>query len=504
MFAAKRLQQIAKLLLAAIFAIGFTSITAPESLATGTQQSECVVGTSACPAMSPQEIFNLYGTTTDGLYYIYDLGTSRQVYLKMSQNGTSGGSWVLMMKGAQGSANFYYANANFTTTGNASGALANDFTADAKYAVYDDLPITRALAVFANPQAGTLPSGGDIASNGFGGWTWMETITSQSMLTRLTTNQNIYTTSTPYSGGIRSTLFKDGSNDVFASQSGYGIYGFNQTTACGSQQYRWGIYWNNEGGTTGGNNTCDSAVGIGLAASSSGNVITCCSNAATGQSGNSYGGGVGNFAFQLWGKMADPVVATPQTLITNVTNPGALGISWSAPAATTPTEYVVQYKPTATSGWSTANTFRVTSPGATPSANISGLTGGTSYDVRVWARTSSDSSASPLTGSASTTSTTSVSLSLPGNATSAIFRNNVQITANVQAVGKVKFMEQGHPIPGCKAVVSTASSATCSWRPSIRNYIYLQAVFTPNAGSGLNGSTSSKLFVQVARRTGNR
>ena len=501
MFTPRRLQAITKLVLAAIFAIGFTSITAPESLATGTQQSECVVGTSACPAMSPQEIFNLYGTTTDGTYYIYDNGVSQQVYLKMSRTGTSGGSWVLMMKAPQGSTTFVYGSGYFTSNSNTTGTLANDFTSDAKYAVYNDLPITRALAVFANPQAGTLPSGGDISSNGFGGWTWMETITSQSMYSRLSNNQDILITSTPTTS-LRTSLWNDGTNAIFSNQAGYGIYGFNRTTACNSKNYRWGIIWNNESAA----DSCDTYVGIGLIGSSAGdlpswNGINVAYNQAT---SNGYNGGLGNFAFQLWGKMADPSLATPQSLVTNSATPGVLGISWSAPAATTPTEYVVQYKPTATSGWSTANTFRVTSPGATPSANISGLTGGTSYDVRVWARTSSDSSASPLTGSASTTSTTSVSLSLPGNATSTIFRNNVQITANVQAVGKVKFMEQGHPIPGCKAVISTASSATCSWRPSIRNYIYLQAVFTPNAGSGLNGSTSSKLFVQVARRTGNR
>ena len=496
--------RLAKIACAALLAISLPFFSALPASATGSQQSECVIGSSiTCPAMTPQEIYNLYGTTTDGLYWIYDNGSATQVYLKMNQTGTSNGSWVLMMKGIQSSPNFYYSSSNFTSnTSTLNAMIANDFTSDAKYSVYNDLPITHVLAVFSNPQAGSLPNGGDIASNGFGGWTWKEDISSQSMYTRLQTNSDIYLTTSPTSGGIRSTLWQNSSNSVFSNQSGYGIYGFNRSSACSGKLHRWGIIWNNESDTS----SCDTQVGIGLSGNSAGDISTWNGiNTAYNQSvSNGYNGGLGNFAFQLWGKMAEPAVATPQSLVVNTSTVGSLGLTWSAPAATTANEYVIQYKPTATGSWATANTFRITSPGASPSATISGLGGGVSYDVRVWARTSGDSSISAVASTATTKSTTSTGLTLPGNATTASFRTPVVLTATIQATGKVTFYEQGHPIPGCKGIAVSGATATCNWKPSVHNTSYVQAIFTPAAGSGLTGSSSTKLLIGIATRSGNR
>ena len=506
MFVGRGALRLAKFLSTAVFALVLFGISAPAALATGSQQSECVIGSSStCPAMTPQEIYNLYGTTTDGIYWIYDNGAAAQVYLKMNQTGTSNGSWVLMMKGTQASPNFTYSSSFFTSnTSNSNSTIANNFTDDAKYAVYNDLPITHILAVFANPQAGSLPSGGDIANNGFGGWTWKEDISSQSMYTRLATNSDITVTTTPTgsSNNIRTSLWKNGSNFVFSNQDGYGIYGFNRSNSCSSKVHRWGIIWNNESAA----DSCDTQVGIGLASNSAGDISTWNGvNPAYGQATtSSYNGGLGNFAFQLWGKTAEPAVATPQSLVVNTSTVGSLALTWSAPAATTANEYVVQYKPTATGNWATANTFRITSPGASPSATISGLTGGVSYDVRVWARTTADSSASAIAGSGTTKSTTVTALALPGNATTATFRNAVALTASIQAAGKVTFYEQGHPIPGCKGIPVSGSTATCNWRPSVHNVSYVQAIFTPNSGSGLTGSSSIKLMINVASRGGNR
>jgi len=508
MFVGRGALRLAKLLTAAVFALVLSGISAPVALATGSQQSECVIGSSStCPAMTPQEIYNLYGTTTDGIYWIYDNGVAAQVYLKMNQTGTSNGSWVLMMKGTPASPNFTYSSSFFTSnTSNSNSTIANNFTDDAKYAVYNDLPITHILAVFANPQAGSLPSGGDIANNGFGGWTWKEDISSQSMYTRLSTTQDIATTTSPTTGGLRYSLWQNGASSLFANETGWAVYGFNHSTSCGSLIYRWGIIWNNETGGTGSNDSCDTHVGIGLSTISSGDIANWNGVVAAGGQtvSNGYNGGLGKFAFQLWGKTADPSVATPQSLVVNTATVGSLGLTWSAPAATTANEYVVQYKPTATGNWATANTFRITSPGASPSATISGLTGGISYDVRVWARTTSDSSASAIAGSGTTKSTTVTALALPGNATTATFRNAVVLTASIQAAGKVTFYEQGHPIPGCKGIPVSGSTATCNWRPSVHNASYVQAIFTPNSGSGLTGSSSTKLMINVASRGGNR
>ena len=59
-----------------------SAISAPD--ASAAQGSECVIGSSeSCPATSPQEIYNLYGTTTDGTYWVKVNGTatSRQVMM---------------------------------------------------------------------------------------------------------------------------------------------------------------------------------------------------------------------------------------------------------------------------------------------------------------------------------------------------------------------------------------------------------------------------------------
>jgi hypothetical protein len=45
-------------------------------------QAICIVGSSSsCPAKSPQEIFNLYGTTTNGSYWLNVNGTARETFL---------------------------------------------------------------------------------------------------------------------------------------------------------------------------------------------------------------------------------------------------------------------------------------------------------------------------------------------------------------------------------------------------------------------------------------
>ncbi|NBO56883.1 MAG: hypothetical protein EBU84_20325, partial [Actinobacteria bacterium] len=72
-------------------------------------QADCAIGTSsACPAYSPQEIFNLYGTTNNTTYWLSVGGVATQVYVLMSQTNSDGGGWILMMKGVKGTTNFGY------------------------------------------------------------------------------------------------------------------------------------------------------------------------------------------------------------------------------------------------------------------------------------------------------------------------------------------------------------------------------------------------------------
>ena len=65
--------------------------------------SNCHVGSSSsCPATSPQEIANLYGTTTNGVYWLNVGGTPREVFVVMDTSTSWGsGYWILLMKGAR-------------------------------------------------------------------------------------------------------------------------------------------------------------------------------------------------------------------------------------------------------------------------------------------------------------------------------------------------------------------------------------------------------------------
>jgi hypothetical protein len=142
----------------------------------------------------------------------------------------------------------------------------------------------------------------------------------------------------------------------------------------------------------------DSASGIGLDNNSATSIVSYSDNLTVGPNG---GSGVANpgtsnvpSGFQIWGRMANPSIATPATLTRTNLVDGSIRLNIGAVAAAT--EYAVQYKLSATSTWSGATTRRLTSPNAsTPSATIAGLASGT-YDFRVWSRATNNSSATAV------------------------------------------------------------------------------------------------------------
>ena len=361
-------------------------IPVPIAQATNDVSAACVIGTdSACPAQSPQEIYNLYGTTTDGTYYLNVGGVSTQVYLLMNRTGSDNGGWVLLMKGTKGTTNFGYSSTYFssnTSTLNTS-SLSNDVSTDAKFSAYNSLTIKKILAVFKDPTYGSISNQGDIANNAFGGHVWLETLgTATSAFSTLDTLNNI--SSSTYTG-MRYSIYRESNSSsaaqVFAYEWGNAVYGF-KTNACGGKEARWGASFNNESDWS----SCDTYVGIGLAGHSPGDQVTW---TGTGAYQNPSGTGKGSTGFQIWGKINDPSLATPGAL--SITNQGAGTVQLSFGASASATEYAVQYK-TAGSNWNTGTTVRVTNPGASPSATLTGLSSG-SYDFRVFARAANDSSA---------------------------------------------------------------------------------------------------------------
>jgi uncharacterized repeat protein (TIGR02059 family) len=359
--------------------------------------SSCQIGSSAsCPAQSPQEIANLYGTTTNGAYWLNVNGTARETYLILNTSYPDSGSWFLGMKGTRTGTSFTYNSTQWTdqTTTLNTSSLSDDVSTEAKFHAFNNLPATRLVAVFKDrsSQPFNTSGSGDFGTNSFGGHTWSENVTPTTMFSRFTTNSNIVDGS-GYTGRFTIHRETNASNGklVFPYQTGWTRYGFNNSTG---YNYRWGTTSNNE--TSMGSN--DSGSGIGMDSYSAAGLITYSDNLTVGPDGSSGLVNPGNMTlpsgFQIWGKMAAPSIAAPATLTRTNLGDGSVRLNIGAVGAAS--EYAVQYKLSATSGWSGATTFRLTSPNATtPSATLTGLSSGV-YDFRVWSRATNNSSATAV------------------------------------------------------------------------------------------------------------
>ena len=380
--------------------------------------SPCAVGSSSsCPAQSPQEIINLYGTSTNGTYWLNVNGTARETYVILSPGYPDSGGWFLGMKGTRSGTSLTYNSTQWTdqtTTLNPS-SLLDDVSTEAKFHAFNHLPVTKLVAVFKDRASNAFnPSGsGDLGTNSFGGHTWMETITASTMFSRFTTQLNLVDAS-GYSGRFTLTRETNSSSGklVFPYQTGWSRYGFNNTDA---YVYRWGLTFNNEGSY--GSN--DTGSGIGMSTYSAAAQVTYSDNLTVGPNSGSGAFNPGTFAypsgFQIWGKMASGTLAAPTSITQSQQSPSSTRISWASVASAN--EYLVQYK-TSTQSWSQGSTVRVTSPSASPSALLTGLTD-TSYNVRIWARGSSNAYGSSSGSLTATLDQTAPTITGPSSATGA-------------------------------------------------------------------------------------
>lgn len=391
------LQNSKKFLLALSLIAGLmVSIPVPKAEAVNDVQASCVIGSSStCPAQSPQEIYNLYGTTTNGTYWLNINGVAVQTYLIMDTNYPDSGHWFLGMKGTKSSSNFNYSSSYWTsqaTTLNTS-SLSNDVSTDAKFEAFNYLPVTKVAGVFLDRNSYAFNSSGSgvLGTNSFGGHTWKEDISSQSMFSRFTTNSTLYSATGTMT---RYNLYRETNSSsgklVFAYQFGYAKYGFAYNN--GAATYRWGIAFNNENDDPR-IDSSDAQAGIGLSGHGAASVHTytdSLSYAINGSAGQ-LNGATATYpsGFQIWGKMAAPSLATPGAL--SITNQGSGSVQLSFAASSGATEYAIQYK-SAGSNWSSGTTVRLANPGASPSATLTGLSNG-SYDFRVFARATNNSSA---------------------------------------------------------------------------------------------------------------
>ena len=392
----------------------------------------CAVGSSSsCPAQSPQEIINLYGTSTNGTYWLNVNGTATQTYLILDSNYPESGAWFLGMKGTKTSTAFTYSTSYWTdaTTTLTPSSLSDDVSTDAKFNAFNYLPVTRIAAVFKDrsSQPFNATGSGDYGlNNSFAGHTWTEAITSQTMLSRFNTNSNISAGSgawTSYSK-YRETNSASGKL-VFPYQTGYVQYGYANTNG---QSYRWGVTFNNE--SSQGSN--DSVSGIGLASHSAAGVLSysdSLSYSVNGGTGSLNGGNQTlQSGFQIWGKMAAGSLAAPTSITQSQQSASSTRISWAAVASAN--EYLVQYKTSAQS-WAQGSTVRVTSPSASPSALLTGLTD-SSYNLRIWARGSNNTYGSASGSLTATLDQTAPTITGPSSATGAT--SSVSVAENSTAI----------------------------------------------------------------------
>ena len=176
-------------------------------------------------------------------------------------------------------------------------------------------------------------------------------------------------------------------------------------------------------------------------------------------------------------------------------NNDRLVATWTLPNDTTGiTDFTVEYKLTSASSWST---WAHTASASLTTATITGLTGGTAYDVRVTPVDSGASNRPATTASQTTWSASTVTLgSLPAQPRNGTAYN---ITANITsgATGTVTFKNGGTTITGCSAAVVSSGTATCSWTPAATGNASITADYSGDSAY-LAASTVSASSVTVS------
>lgn len=438
------------------------SFIAPIQPSSAAQDAECIIGSnSLCPATSPQEIYNIYGTTTDGTYWIKVGGNATQVVLKMNRTGSDNGAWILLMKGIRGSTNFYHNSSAFTNNAYVlnDNSLADDVTTDAKFSVYNTLTLSKMLAVLKDPAAGTVGAFGDIQNNAFGGHVWLETLPSASTaFNRLDSTLDLNSpANSTYTSVPKSKYFTSSSGtQVFSYQAGFGRYGFNGSPCSNAaMKYRWGIAWNQESDW----NSCDVVVGIGLGSYVPGDQVVWTGVNTGSVTSNT---GHGNMGFQIWGKVAEPSLAAPTSVAATVASSSQVDLSWAAPSGVTPTDYVVQYKPSGNAYTSAGSKSFLVSGQTT--ASITGLSSGTTYNFRVFARTGTDSTANPTSSTVNATLKSSQTLSFATTSYTKAIGETQTVTATSAGTGLITYSAGASAactVSG-STVTITASTGTCT------------------------------------------
>jgi hypothetical protein len=95
-----------------------------------------------------------------------------------------------------------------------------------------------------------------------------------------------------------------------------------------------------------------------------------------------------------------------------------------------------------------------------------------------------------------------VTLSLAGGVTTAPKGQAINIIASIDQAGRVTFLIDGKRVPGCINRLASIGNISCSWRPAVQKPVVITANLNPT--NSVYNNSSSRLAVQVTRRTGAR
>ena len=248
------------------------------------------IGTNqAYPAESAMVIKSITNTNTDGVYYINCNGVSTSTYCLMNDH-YDGGGWMMLMKGTRGTT-FNY-SANYWTTTNTLNPTSTDRNdGDAKYNVFNYMPVKDVMAIFPDvPSASyTNPLGFNGGSlNLEDGWCWK------------INNWNGTTKTTPLAGlqvsrdapPSNPLTFSGFSSNIYSIQTPAQRHIFGGGTHLSANyQVRWGFIFNENGGND--FTSIDVFSGIGMShgpnrdpatAYSAGDAFFCCGTQALNRS----------------------------------------------------------------------------------------------------------------------------------------------------------------------------------------------------------------------------
>ncbi len=285
-------------------------------------------------------------------------------------------------------------------------------------------------------------------------------------------------------GLTNSAIAADSGGKSFINGGAGGIkIGTNGHGAVGGFGGGGGATWGPGGGGGYSGGAGDSSTGSGSDREGAGGGGSFVSGTNTSMTSN-FNAGDGSLTIQILIGPADaPTIGTA-----TATSPTTATITFSAPTnnnGDTITAYTAISTPesrTATLSQSGSGTITIT-----------GLSPNTSYVFRVYATNSYGDSANSAASNSITTpvATTSITITLPGNATSATYGTLTTITASIVGTnGRVTFFVNSRRLPGCINRPTTTLTATCSWKPSNHGMANVSAFFTPTSNSYLTSNTS--------------